>query len=351
MSERGNFFGIDQTGWAAVCGLGSINAAVAYLILARGTLGDMRSTSWSVNAIEAYTGIARPRAQIAIKVLSDAGLAEQTKAGKRPSYRLYLPETPAWIWLPNSIVDGAAGETAPVERIRQTQSLAALRLFVDLYAAQDLEADGGVNWRQLREDYGRKKIAQAGAYTIWGFWPGMLRTWDGAPFVRPFMTGKRVTVTAEDGTRSTNDTGMPDFWAALEILTSTGLVSFVAHLVEADTAEASVIHPLAYRAGEAVERDITLAAHEAAVAMISDGHLARAEGEGVHLLVPIPSHLSAVQVVGLPRLLHRARTSATARWMDRSDDWRRIAAAFRDMAEKPNRRNHMQYQRRSTGIN
>lgn len=351
MSARGNFFAVDQGAWATVCRIDSINAAVAYLILARGTLSDMRSTSWSVNAIEEYTGIARPRAQSAIKVLAEAELIEQTKAGKRPAYRLSLPEAPTWIWLPNSITDGASGETAPVERIRQTQNLGALRLFVDLYAAQDLEADGGVNWRQLREEYGRRKITQAGAYTIWGFWPEVMRTWEGAPFVRPFMTGRRVTTTSSDGAKSTNDAGMPAFWDALSILTSTGLLSFVAHLIEADTAEASVIHPLAHGAGEPIERAITLAAYDAAAAMIADGYLARVQGEGIGLLVPIASHLTAVQVVGLPRLLHRARTSATARWMDRSDDWRRVAAEFQEMAENPNRRNHMQYQRRSTGIN
>ncbi|KQP79443.1 hypothetical protein ASF60_22795 [Methylobacterium sp. Leaf113] len=350
MTGRGNFFAVDRLAWASVCGLGSINAAVAYLVLARGTLADMRSTSWSVNAIETYTGIARPRAAAAIQALTAAKFIEQTKAGKRPAYRIALPEAPAWVWLPNSIVDGVTDESAPIERIRQAQNLSALRLFVDLYAAQDLEADGGVNWQQLRLNYSRRLIAQAGAYTVWGFWSGNMRTWEQVAFVRPFLTGKRDTVTVE-GKTGTIDAGLAAFWDALSILRNTKLFSFVAHLIEADTEEASVIHPLAHGTGEEVERELAHSAFEAAEAMIPEGYVARAQSEGVDLMVPVLSHLTAVQVVGLPRLLHRAHTSATARWVERTDEWRRKAAEFQEMAGNPNRRNHMQYQRRSRGIN
>jgi hypothetical protein len=50
---RGDFFAVDRVVWSPVCKLGSINAAVAYLVLARGTGGDNRTTSWSVMMADA----------------------------------------------------------------------------------------------------------------------------------------------------------------------------------------------------------------------------------------------------------------------------------------------------------
>jgi hypothetical protein len=49
-----------------------LNPAVAYLVLARGSGADNRTTAWSVNAIEGYTGIGRPRAKKAIDALMTA---------------------------------------------------------------------------------------------------------------------------------------------------------------------------------------------------------------------------------------------------------------------------------------
>ena len=91
MSGKGNFFAVDRRAWAAVCGLGSINAAVSYLVLARGTLGDMRTTAWSVKAVETYTGVPRHLAQSAIKRLLEAGLIRQTRTGTKPLYYLVAP--------------------------------------------------------------------------------------------------------------------------------------------------------------------------------------------------------------------------------------------------------------------
>jgi hypothetical protein len=81
------FFAVDRRTWARVCGLG-LNAAVAYLVLARGTGKANRETTWSVQAIEKYTGIARSRAHAAIQDLLDAGLIRRLRAGTRPKYEL-----------------------------------------------------------------------------------------------------------------------------------------------------------------------------------------------------------------------------------------------------------------------
>ncbi len=251
---RGGFFAVDRRAWARVCRLG-MNPAAAYLVLARGTGGDNRTTKWSTNAIERYTGISRSRAAQAIADLEQDKAVVRDPASKRdrPKYKVapaheipgcegFPPPAlspgqqrvfdqlgddwtvvpngikpkqreehdrwhsrsprevadelvrlgravlgtdvavppwedalryravaydaegaakPDWIWLPNALVDGAAGETAPVELVRQTGSAPTLRLFVDLYAAQNLDEDGGVHFRHIRQEYERHKVRAA----------------------------------------------------------------------------------------------------------------------------------------------------------------------------------------------
>ena len=49
---------------------------------------------------------------------------------------------PLNVWLPNALIDGAANEVPPVELIRQTRNLPALRLLIELYAVQFLPSGG-----------------------------------------------------------------------------------------------------------------------------------------------------------------------------------------------------------------
>lgn len=48
-----------------------------------------------------------------------------------------LPK-PDFIWLPNEFVTGAENENPPLELLRQTQDVMALRLAIELYHAQNL---------------------------------------------------------------------------------------------------------------------------------------------------------------------------------------------------------------------
>ena len=86
-SGRGGFFAVDRRAWARACSAG-MNAAVAYLVLARGTGRDNRTTAWSVQAIEKYTSISRGRAQQALELLAKDGLVEVLREGTRPKYLL-----------------------------------------------------------------------------------------------------------------------------------------------------------------------------------------------------------------------------------------------------------------------
>lgn len=143
----GRFVQIDANVWPYVVDSG-LNASVVYLVLACGAGRDNRTTTWSVNAVDKYTGIGRSMAKRAIDVLVELG-AISRRDGTRPTYRIELLSAvnqapfgieikdpkPAWIWLPNTLVTGVSGEFAPVECVRRLQNAKTLALLIALEAA------------------------------------------------------------------------------------------------------------------------------------------------------------------------------------------------------------------------
>src|ERR1700722_9995582 len=82
--QRGEFFVVDRRSFAAACGLG-LNPAVAYLTIARGA-GSRPQSLWSVDAIERYTGISRPKAKLAVETVIEKGLLTRDRGGTKPLY-------------------------------------------------------------------------------------------------------------------------------------------------------------------------------------------------------------------------------------------------------------------------
>lgn len=409
---RGDFFAIDHRLWAKVCGLG-LNAAVAYLVLARGTGGDNRTSSWSVNAIREYTGIGPKRAGEALALLEKAGLVSVIKNDSRPRRRLaaanelagkgdvrpelneyeaavladlrrmgggpiFVPKTtnyrsgdwsltspykhavklaakgylrdaggqkfavietapgvdtsgdyePDWTWLPNAIVDGAAGEPSPLERIRQLQSLAAIRVFVDLYHSHDLAEDGGVSWANgagIRQTFERFAVGQQGPYAVWGFKRGTYSAWIGATAVAPHFDPAQP-----EGHRAKG------FYDALFALEKLGLVEPIAHLVEsAESESAEIIHPLPLPGtGEPAEQELAHAAMRAARALVTEGQWQWACDQGARVFAPQGKALEKVAVVGILRLRYRPRTNATQRWYAAISEWLEMSERYEAIRRK-----------------
>ncbi|HEV7255718.1 MAG TPA: hypothetical protein VGN97_21790 [Mesorhizobium sp.] len=389
------FFAVDRRAWAFACDRGLLPAA-AYLVQACGTGGDNRTTRWSANAVETYTGASRGRASAAVKDLVTCGLSRLTEAGTRPRYHLspahqvpgceghrpaltsleqfaltaleagaekLSPERiaalegesaymgglrlvakgyaqnlkggrfqlltfdaskaaePDWIWLPNTIVTGAAGETPPLALLRAAQSVAALRLFVNLYGAHSLAENGGIHWKQLRRTYSRHKVGERGEFIVWGFQAKLSEAWASAPFVAPHLTGKMESFEEEDGTIKQRDAGWTGFWEAENVLINLGLLEVVGHVIEADTDTAEVLHPYAVGNGEPVERALAEIAHLAGEALVTPGQAEWAAGYGLWLLPVAKGLLPNVALVGIPRLKYRPRTKATAAWFARHREW------------------------------
>ena len=114
---RGGFFAVDRRAWHMACKFG-MNAAVAYLVAARGTGRDNRTTKWSTNAIKKRTEISRSRAKAAILALEGASLLYRDPASKpdRPKYKL----------VPAHEVPGCEGYPPKATNVEQTCVFAAL---------------------------------------------------------------------------------------------------------------------------------------------------------------------------------------------------------------------------------
>ncbi|MDU0343172.1 hypothetical protein [Bosea rubneri] len=422
---RGDFFAIDHRLWPKVCGLG-LNAAVAYLVLARGTGGDNRTTSWSVNAIEKRTNISRAAANKAVLTLQVAGLIDKGGKPRRPQYFIEplsragadpnsdltpdeakmlsafkglksdgldaleeVPETAAkhawmglrkprqvamalakrgllehvtgdwfkltkkgglgteegdWTWLPNILVEPMEGAASPIERVRQSQFLPALQLFIDMYHAHDLKGGRGVEWRDglgLRDVFERHKVGENSIYVIWGFKPLHSRIWPSGTLAKPLRAYANES-----------SSHMTVFWKALRILTNAGLVGDVPHLIEsndfADPDEAGdkathtsssgeVIHPLPHRRrwpglSHPDEAAITAAAERASQAMVSVGQWTAAVEKGCSFVVPVKASIPDVALVGIYRLRHAPKTAATRDWGSSAEEWRGYVAHYDQLA-------------------
>ncbi len=321
--QRGNFFAVDGAAWAKVCALG-INASVAYLVIARGSQADNRTSAWSVNAVEQRTGISRPRAVKAVEALIAAKLLQRTGSTTAPVYSLQTGADmadDAWIWLPNELVDGAVGEVPPVELVRQSQNALAMRLLVDLYKMHDLANEGGIQWRKgegIRQEYTKSLLYRFGEFDVYSFTETQKSYWVLAKALDGYFGKKPIC--ARD-----------DIWPAIGILETLRLLRFKPHLVEADTAVGEILHTLAHIDVDPIEAEIACAVYRAAQGMLPASIVQNLSGR--ELLVPVPRHQSAVEVIGIGRLRYRPKTRATAAWY-RPDEWKKWADRYVSMAQK-----------------
>jgi hypothetical protein len=251
----------------------------------------------------------------AVKALVARGIVKQTPSSprRRASHTLddmaisALTE-PLAVWLPNALIDGASNEVPPVELIRQTRSVLALRLLIELYAVQFLPNYGGVPRELLKVVFERAKVGEQGPFLVWGFRSNHLTA--GRGLYGPFLTGEFTK--GDDGTR--RDAGLEaSFWPAVHTLTDLGLVERVGMLLDGGDDDAEIIHPYGIRDGEPAERELAAVAKLAAQTMVTEGQFTWSQKEGYHL-APTLKHIANATVVEVFRLKYRPNTNATAAW-------------------------------------
>jgi hypothetical protein len=291
--QRGNFFAIDKNQWSGVCELG-MNAALLYLILARGSDKQNVHSNWSANALERYTRVARRRAKAAKETLLTSDYVKVLRGGKYPKYE--LPRSPNFqekqdeIWLPNELVTGADGEVTAIERVRQTGDVMRLRLLVDLYHRQNLVDDCGVARDCVYESYKRKRIAESGIYTIWGFKGHVMNCSPQNEAVAPHHVDDSEY-----------------FLERFNTLRDLGLVQVTPYLCESNRPDAEIIHPLvSVFDGD----DLSCALNDVLFKLLPDQYHEELWNHG--FVVPVPRHIGEVAVVGIAQTRFRPKTSLTA---------------------------------------
>lgn len=364
------FFAIDRQTWTHVLDNFGMNEAIAYLVLAQGTGGDNSTTSWSINSLRTYTGIAYARGKPAIERLIDAEVIRHAVGHSiaKPRYKLLtwaeieprsyarqvaaltdherlifsrLPAAgkgkyqlatlnslqtrglvkevdyhrfervepaaagaPDPIWLPNTVVTGTdSGEEPPLRWLR-SDDIWTLRLFVDLYHAHNLRDDGGVARGVLWNNYDKKQIGEQGIFNIWAFKSTTTElNWSADPFTKH---KRRQKIVGQDH----------PVWSDIRRLEEYGLLSFVPHLWESDSAQAEIIHPYGIKGigGEPIEINLGDAAHRAGLFMGSEYQIQQAINEGYRHFAPIKKQYPNVQLFGMARLTYRPHTKRTSDW-------------------------------------
>lgn len=315
--NQSGFFAVHKSSFHKACDLG-MNATVAYLLLANGTDKSNTYTSWSVHAIETYTGISRKRAKEAIEKLIAAELIRKiNEVSANPRYELLFTEPvspktkskkaatlqPApleerlnpdkTIWLPNGIVQSVTGECPPLERIRQTQDVMILRLFVDLYSEQNLVDDVGINRFVYWGTYEKKELIRYAEFTVYGFesknqWMSWVDT------TNPHK--------GEGEERATS------FFKRIGVLIQLGLITGMPYLFDSDSKEGEPIHQL----DDKINDFVSSAAYEMLLKIMQDEGRAQSSIDNYHYVVPVPSHFINIALIDVYEMRYKPRTKLTA---------------------------------------
>lgn len=297
--QSGKFFAIGAREFANACDLG-MNPAVSLLVMARGTINDNATTSWSALSIFNHTGIARRRAQKAIEALIDSGLVRLTKKGTRPRYKLQKPkDEKSLLWLPNELIDGAGKEVPPIMKLRESSNLELLQKFIELYGVQDLDNDGGLPRTVAWSHFSRNKICDTGHFTLYAF-------------NRKATTAKSDGLFADYQGRE-DDKGNQGPWTILNPLAEMGLLRHYLYMAESEDPEAELIYPVNE------ETEIAIAGLQNWLEESGGIGFSERSYEVEHLGVAV-SYAKKATMVGLYRLHYRPKTGKTSRWwaMERS---------------------------------
>jgi hypothetical protein len=304
------FFAIGLAEWRQACELG-LNPAVAFLVLACGTGRDNQTSKWSATAVYKYSGIRWERGGQAIEQLLNAGLLTLAEGStkKFPRYKLKISEDR--IWLPKSIVESVAEEKPAIHRLRETQDAMLLRLFVELYHAQNLAADGGISRAVYCRKYTKEIVRDFGSIVYLGFEKDE-RLWltPGNPVVAPHLE--------LDGADR-----FKTFGKRMRTLMEMGFVQEASYLFESESDDAEILFPLS--GPEPEETGLYALANEVVETSVAGGS---ALLDNYSYIVPVYRHMEAAALYGIFRMRFRAHTSNTGAWYasikDKSDSARNM---------------------------
>lgn len=387
---RGHFFGLHFPTFLETCRLG-INHAVTYIVLARGTQADNRTTTWSTNSVETYTRISRKKAQRCIEELEEAKLIERVGGTKhRPIRAVFEPPRKKHTNLAGETLDDDGerimndlpladrGRTKKVKnRLLEMATEGWVELIdgkwhpqngvklippkADLVWVPNSLVDGLEGGNSPSEVLRQTQcqwtlcllISLYKAHEL-TFSQGVstevlleaykrrkldeYREFDMFEFTRD---GPRVRPEAEMVTIFENSdsdkSASAQFFEALDTLIRLGLVTFIPHLF--DGPEGEVLFPLAEPRDGAdatnAEGKLFDAVKAASTTHCPDNRERITKpGEGVPLKVLVQNHMRKAQLIGIARLRHRPRTTVTAEWYSQSDEWDNWTELYQNLSRE-----------------
>lgn len=281
----------------------SLNAGIAYAVIAAGTDRHHVQSTWSAQAVAKYSGMNWRRASEAISALRAAKIITKTRGTKsRPRHHLRKPRK--MIWIPTTLVVSANGETPPISRIRQTQQPDILQVGMKIYGAQNLIENGGLPPNMILHRYQPKTLMTWREFNVLGF-----RKDD-----RPSCLKGAGPIPASNP------------WPTIGPLFRVGLLEWVPHLAEGP--EGELIHALN---GDKLANEIS---HELAVFgdMVRDR---TQQGDNCDWIIPVPRHIINATVIGIARTRYRPpKTRMTRAWWSQHEATMRF---FRDTYRAQNR--------------
>jgi hypothetical protein len=294
-SGHGEFFAVGRESFIKACDLG-MNTAVTFLVQACGTGPAQKNTRWSATAVEKYSGMGWNRANDAVQSLIKHKVEKRTDDKKHAKKRQYeLQVKGDLIWLPKTIIMGAGSEVPPIKKLRQTQHVMTLRLFVELYHAHNLRDDGGISRGVTCKTYERKEYGGRAEYTVWAFESAGNQSMRWCDLTEPHRRSELTPVEE----KASSGEGV-DFFARWKTLESLRLVEWLPYLFEGKDGEP--LHPLN-------DTDLCDAMSDAAHSLLSQG---QSDADCSDYLIPVYHHMQAVQVYGIGRLQYRPHTRATS---------------------------------------
>lgn len=294
------FFAVGLNEWRQACELG-LTEACSLIVLACGTGRDNSTTSWSANAVQNYAGVSWIRAKPAIDRLGGAGLLQNVGKTSKPRYKLKISEER--IWLPKSIVMPLRGEMPVLHRVRQVQDVMLLRLFVELYFAQNLAADGGLSRKVYYEKYSRENYAESGEYIFYGYDRlSCYVCWD-----TDVTRVHRDTVSKAEEKEGKNPGHA--FFKRIGTLIEMGLLEYSVCLFESESEDAEILFPIT--GPIEVENTMESVAYSVSEKLLQDWQL---QNNPHKYLIPVLRHQEKAQAYGVYRLRHRPHTDLTAAW-------------------------------------
>ncbi|WP_417276131.1 hypothetical protein [Castellaniella sp.] len=294
------FFAVGLDEWRVACDLG-LTAACSFLVLACGTGRDNSTTSWAANAVQTYAGISWVRAKPAIDQLIGAALVQAVSKTKKPRYKLKIGTER--IWLPKSIIVPLGGEIPALHRIRQAQDVMLLRLFVELYYAQNLAADGGLSREVYCRQFEKTVFTESSEFVFLGFdAESNCVTWS-----TDVTAAHRVEVSEAERRDGKNEGHV--FFKRIQTLRDMGLLEYSVCILESTDKDAEILFPV--HGPEEWEREMMEVGQDLAEQLLPDWQVDRCPHK---YLVPVFRHQEQAQAFGIYRLRHRPHTALTAAW-------------------------------------